>query len=120
MATDAFGKLRTSNPFTTFDYYPAPISSQSGSGFDEGIWITTNNGSGATSFNSSNYINMAVSATGDYVIRKTKMPMEYEPGKSRCVMMTGVLLDTAIGSNTIVSRMGLFNLWQVQIIIANY
>lgn len=110
MSIDSFGRLRTSHPQTLFDYYPSPKSSSTNSSLDEDIWVNITGGLGSINFNSSNYMDLLVSATGDYVSRYTKQPMEYQPGKSRLIYMTGVLLSNPIGSNTITSRMGLFNL----------
>ena len=41
----------------------------------------------------------------------TKQPMEYQPGKSRLIYMTGVPLSRRpSGNNKVVSQMGLFNI----------
>jgi hypothetical protein len=34
MAIDAFGRLRVSDTFTTFNYYPSPISTSASSNLD--------------------------------------------------------------------------------------
>lgn len=107
MALDAFGRLRVSNCFTTFNYYPSPLTSNSSLDIDK--WINITNGNGTSSYNTDNYVNMSVSNTGDYVLRITKQPMEYQPGKSRLIYLTGVMLGESAGSDTLTSRIGLFN-----------
>ena len=52
---------------------------------------------------------MPISGSGDtYSLRTTKQPMIYQPGKSRLIFMTGVLMAT-INPNTTTSRMGIFS-----------
>jgi len=106
MATDAFGRLKVCSPLNTFDYYPTTLSSSSG--LDQDVWITQTNGTGTASYNTSNFIALSVSNTGDYVIRKSKQPMDYEPGKGRQLIITGVMMAGSVGSNNVVSRMGVF------------
>ena len=109
MAIDAFSRLRVSNPFTIFDYQPGSISSDSGSNYDAGIWKSGKTGSGNVTYNSTNnYINLQISTDGDYTYRTSKAPIDYQPGKSRLVMMTGVLLDriTNLSANKLKARMG--------------
>jgi len=55
MALDEFGRLRTSNCFTTFNYYPSAMSSNTTLDID--VWVSGQTG-GAQSYNSQNYINM--------------------------------------------------------------
>jgi len=107
MALDAFGRLRVSNCFTTFNYYPSPLTSNSSLDIDK--WVNITNGNGTSSYNTDNYVNMSVSNTGDYVLRITKQPMEYQPGKSRLIYLTGVMLGESAGSDTLTSRIGIFN-----------
>jgi hypothetical protein len=107
MSLDAFGRLRTSECFTTFSYYPSLLTNNSSLDID--AWVTVKGGTGSATYNSSNYINMQVSATNDYVVRKTKQPMEYQPGKSRLIYITGTMLGEDIGADTITTRLGLFN-----------
>lgn len=104
MALDAFGRLRTSDCFTTFNYYPSPVSANTSLDID--LWVSRQTGVTQT-YNSQNYINMPVSGTGTtYSLRTTKTPMIYQPGKSRLIYMTGVLMtSTGAGTN---SHMGLF------------
>jgi hypothetical protein len=105
MALDAFGRLRTSDCFTTFNYYPSSLSTNTNLDID--IWVTSGNG-GTQTYSSQNYINMPISGVGTtYSLRTTKQPMIYQPGKSRLIYMTGVLMTTISADTT--SQMGLFD-----------
>ena len=109
MALDAFGRLRTSDCFTTFNYYPSAMTSNTTLDID--VWVSGATG-GAQSYNSDNYINMPISGPGvTYSYRTTKQPMIYQPGKSRLIFMTGVLMTTVPpSSGTAFSHMGIFTL----------
>ena len=92
MALDAFGRLRTSDCFTTFNYYPSPLSATTTLDID--VFISRQNG-GTQTYDALNFINMPISGSGDtYSLRTTKQPMIYQPGKSRLIFMTGVLMAT--------------------------
>jgi hypothetical protein len=108
MALDAFGRLRTSDCFTTFNYYPSLLSNNTTLDID--VWVSGQTG-GAQSYNSQNYINMPLSGSGvTYSIRTTKQPMIYQPGKSRLIYMTGVLMTSLPPTpGTVNSHMGIFN-----------
>jgi hypothetical protein len=107
MALDAFGRLRTSDNFTTFNYYPSEMTSNTNLDID--VWVSNQTG-GAQTYNSYNYINMPISGSGvTYSLRTTKQPMIYQPGKSRLIFMTGVLMTTVPPpSGTAFSHMGIF------------
>jgi hypothetical protein len=106
MALDAFGRLRVSENFTTFNYYPSPLSNNTTLDID--VFVSRQNG-GAQTYDAQNFINMPISGSGDtYSLRTTKQPMIYQPGKSRLIYMTGVLMAT-INPNTTTSRMGIFS-----------
>lgn len=109
MALDAFGRLRISDCFTTFNYYPSAMTSNTN--LDVDVWVSGATG-GAQSYNTQNYINMPISGSGvTYSYRTTKQPMIYQPGKSRLIFMTGVLMTTVPPpSGTAFSYMGIFNL----------
>jgi hypothetical protein len=81
---DAFGRLRTAQPFTLFD-------SQNRFGIDP-QFDTSTTGSGATSHlaNESSVEMSVTTASGDEVIRETKRVFPYQPGKSLLVMATFV------------------------------
>ena len=113
MATDAFGRLRTSEPFTTFNYYPSPSYIDTS---DNDVWVRDASNGGSISYDaSSNFIKLDISGgsgTNKYAIRTTKVPMDYQPGKSRLIMMSGVMMTPVptISGEQIFSRVGLINL----------
>jgi len=79
--TDAFGRLRVSNPVTLFDAQNRYI--------DGGQFSSANSGSGSVVYNanSSNFT-LSVSGNGDQVIRQAKRVTLYQPGKSLLIMNT--------------------------------
>jgi hypothetical protein len=76
VAKDAFGRLRTSDPFTLFD------SSHRYS--DNGQWVESTTAGGSSSQNTDQgLIDMTVTtASGAQVLRETKRVFNYQPGKS--------------------------------------
>lgn len=83
-ATDAFGRLRISEPFTLFD--------SSHRYADNGLWASST-ASGGTSVFSANegLINLNVTTTsGSKVYRETTKVFSYQPGKSLLVLNTFV------------------------------
>jgi hypothetical protein len=112
MATDAFGRLRTCEPFTTFNYYPSPAYNDTS---DNDVWVRDSSNGTITYDSSSNLIKLDISGGGSgtnkYAIRTTKVPMDYQPGKSRLIMMSGVMMTPVPASGEqIFSRVGLINL----------
>jgi hypothetical protein len=100
---DAFGRLRTSNPYTLYDF--TSIYGKNPLYFNEEIAE-----GGQSLHNPASYILMNVSRNGDSVIRQTKEYIPYQPGKSRLVYMTGVLIDSTDEANQdVISRMGCFD-----------
>jgi hypothetical protein len=82
---DAFGRLRTSSPFTLFD---------SSHRFDDNeLWSTATAIGGTSTFNSSQgLIDLAVTAaSGSEVVRETTKIFSYQPGKSLLVLSTFVM-----------------------------
>lgn len=79
---DAFGRMRTSEPFTIFD---SQMIGTEGNKFD-----TANTGSGSWTYSANNScVDMIVNTTsGDKVIRQTKRVMPYQPGKSMLIINT--------------------------------
>ena len=81
-STDAFGRLRTSQPYTLFDsrarYYDHNDFSSS----------TSTGGTVAHDVNSSTYQLNVTAANGSSVIRETKRVFPYQPGKSLLVLST--------------------------------
>jgi hypothetical protein len=82
--TDAFGRLRVSNPLTLFD--------SSHRYADNNLWVNSITGTAAATFSADEgLINMTVgSASGDEIIRETIKVFSYQPGKSLLVMNTFV------------------------------
>jgi hypothetical protein len=80
--SDAFGRLRVSEPFTLFDtnsrYY------------DHGQFSNVNVGTANVVYvqNQSSFQLNVGSATGDSVIRETKKVFPYQPGKSQLTLLT--------------------------------
>lgn len=80
--TDAFGRLRISNPFTLFD--------SSHRFADNGLWSTSNTAGGTYGFvTNQSTIDMSVDTSADTeVIRETTKVFSYQPGKSLLIMNT--------------------------------
>jgi hypothetical protein len=83
--TDAFGRLRVSNPFTLFD--------SSHRYADNNLWSTATTGTASATFVANEgLVNLTVgTASGDQVIRETIKVFPYQPGKSLLVMSTFVM-----------------------------
>ena len=82
---DAFGRLRTSTPFTLFD---------SSHRFDDNeLWSTATATGGTATFNTAQgLVDLAVTAaSGSEVIRETTKIFSYQPGKSLFVFSTFVM-----------------------------
>lgn len=82
-STDAFGRLRISEPFTLFDSsfrYPK----------SEGRWVNKTAGTAAVNHNANEgLMELTIgSASGDEIIRETDRTFAYQPGKSLLVMST--------------------------------
>ena len=75
-STDAFGRLRVSNPYTLFDSSHRYV--------DNGKWAESTTAGGSSSFNSDQgLIDMNVTtASGAEVLRETTRVFNYQPGKS--------------------------------------
>jgi len=82
---DAFGRLRTSSPFTLFD--------SSHRFADNGLWSTATATGGTATFNANQgLVDLAVTAaSGSEVIRETTKVFSYQPGKSLLVLSTFVM-----------------------------
>jgi len=76
VAVDAFGRARTSTPFTLFD--------SSHRYEDNGEWVTSNTASSTYGHNANaGLIELTVDTTADAeIIRETKKVFSYQPGKS--------------------------------------
>jgi len=101
MNYDAFARQRVSNPYTLYDF-------TSVYGKDPLRLTEEISGAGASSTeNADSFIEMAVTNTGESVIRQTKEYIPYQPGKSRLIYMTGVLVNSL--SSQVISRFGCFD-----------
>lgn len=98
--TDAFGRLRVSEPFTLFDSFHRYE--------DNGKWATSNTAGGTYAFSTNqSLINLSVTtASGAEVVRETKRVFAYQPGKSLLIMST-FAMATPQANN--VQRVGYFN-----------
>ena len=103
MLTDAFGRLRVSEPLTLFD--------SSHRYRDNGLWNTlaTNGGQALFSPNEG-LVNLDITgAAGSQVIRETKKVFAYQPGKSLLVFNTFVMDAAQIGLRQRVGYFGIDN-----------
>jgi hypothetical protein len=98
--TDAFGRLRVSNPLTIFD--STNVMSKNNL-FDESL-----TGSGTVTYTSNkSTVNLNVTtASGDKVIRQSKRVMSYQPGKSLLNLNTFVMNAQESGLE---QRVGMFD-----------
>lgn len=85
--TDAFGRIRTSNPYTLFDSTHRYIENPK--------WNTSTSGTANTQYQANeSSVNMNIgTASGDKVYRETKRVFHYQPGKSLLVMNTFVMTE---------------------------
>jgi len=83
--SDAFGRLRTSSPFTLFD--------SSHRYKDNGLWTTATGTGGTTTFdtNAGLVTLNTTTASGSSIVRETAKCFSYQPGKSLLVMSTFVM-----------------------------
>ena len=102
-AIDAFGRFRTSEPFTVFDskqlFDNQPL-----------FWDDSEtSGSGTSSSHSTNTATTTISVsatTAGTRVRQTKMRFNYQPGKSQLILLTGIL---GTGESGITQRIGLYD-----------
>jgi hypothetical protein len=100
---DAFGRLRTSTPFTLFD--------SSHRFADNGLWSTSTATGGAATFNSAQgLVDLDVTAaSGSEVLRETTKVFSYQPGKSLLVLSTFVMNAAKTGLRQRVGYYGAAN-----------
>lgn len=97
-SVDAFGRLRVSDPFTLLD--SKNIYSKNTLLFDEVL-----NGTATSTFSAyDSCVDLRTVASGDYVVRQTRVRFNYQPGKSMQFMFTGVFAPEA----NIIKRVGAF------------
>jgi len=99
-STDAFGRLRVSNPFTLFD--------SSHRYADNGFWSALTATGGTTTFNANQgLVDLTVTASsGSSVTRETKKVFSYQPGKSLLILSTFVMSQAKTG---LTQSVGYFN-----------
>ena len=97
--TDAFGRLRISQPFTLFD------STHRYQRNDK--WDYSLSGSGDITYNANaSVVNLTTtSANGDIVIGETKRVFSYQPGKSLLILNTFAMANS---SDNLIQRVGYF------------
>jgi hypothetical protein len=97
--TDAFGRLRVSEPLTLFDSQHRYIQNEK--------WATANNGTSNVVYHlSESAVDMDVgTANNDYVYRETKKVFAYQPGKSLLIMNTFAMNEPKAN---LVQRVGYF------------
>lgn len=90
-STDAFGRLRVSNPLTLFD--------SSHRYADNGLWSTSAANSGAAAFSANEgLVNLSVTtSSGSKVYRETTKCFSYQPGKSLLALNTFVMSAAKTG-----------------------
>lgn len=100
-ATDAFGRLRTSNPFTLFDSQNRYIVNEK--------FVTSNTGSANANtvyVSHQSAVNLNVGTPGtDSVLRESKRVFAYQPGKSLLIMNTFAMANA---QNNLTQRVGYF------------
>ena len=98
--TDAFGRLRVSEPLTLFDSQHRYV--------DNNLWTTSNTAGTSYSFaNNQSLIQMTVDTTANMsVIRETKKVFAYQPGKSLLILNTFVFNQA---KSNLRQRVGYFN-----------
>ncbi len=98
---DLFGNIKVSNSYTLLDI--AHIYDNNPLNMDEYV------SGGSSTYDANNAsVLMSVSANNHKVIRQSRLYTAYQPGKSLCVRMTGVLNANSNASTTI-SRIGYFD-----------
>ena len=98
---DLFGNIKVSNSFTLLDI--DHVYNKNTLSLDEYV-------SGGTSVYQTNNASvlMSVSANNNRVIRQSRLYTAYQPGKSLCIRMTGVL-NANSNANATTSRIGYFD-----------
>ena len=96
--TDAFGRLRVSNPTTLYDF---------NSVFSKSPFLFEETPSNSTIHILDSYVSMQVGSLTPRIVRQSYEYISYQPGKSRLVFMTGVLNSSPVAG--VVSRIGSFD-----------
>lgn len=83
LSSDAFGRLRTANPFTLFD--------SSHRYRDNDLWSTSATGGSVTFNTNQGLVDLTIDSTsGSKVLRETTKVFSYQPGKSLLILNTFV------------------------------
>jgi len=100
---DAFGRLRTSDPFTLFE--------SSHRYRDNGLWVTGVTAGATAAFNASGgFVELSVGITsGSQIIRETDRVFPYQPGKSLLNMNTFTMNPPKVGLRQRVGYFGASN-----------
>lgn len=97
---DAFGRLRTSEPFTLFDSKQLADSGPL-------LWTQKTTGTASFSYNTNQASSdLSVGAGAGVAINQTRRRFVYQPGKSQLIFMTFTLRASVAGT---VKRVGLFD-----------
>lgn len=108
MATDAFGRLRTSDVFNLFEYHPSAASANDD---DQDTWVQDVSGGTIAHDSAANVFDLTVDSGSEHAIRTTKAPMAYQPGKSRLMMFSCVPIERAsTGNDDVTVRFGILSL----------
>jgi hypothetical protein len=103
MLTDAFGRVRTSQPLTLFD--------SSHRYADNGLWSTLSTNGGTATFSpNEGLVDLSVNgANGSQVLRETTKVFSYQPGKSLLVFNTFVMAPAQTGLRQRIGYFGIDN-----------
>ena len=103
MLTDAFGRVRVSQPLTLFD--------SSHRYADNGLWNTLSTNGGTATFSpNEGLVDLSVNgANGSQVLRETTKVFSYQPGKSLLVFNTFVMAPAQTGLRQRVGYFGIDN-----------
>ena len=98
-STDAFGRLRVSNPYTLFESFHRYV--------DNGEWFESTAAGGSSAFNAdAGLLDMTVTtASGSQVLRETKKVFNYQPGKSLLAILS---FNFEEAKNNLRQRIGYF------------
>jgi hypothetical protein len=99
---DAFARLRVSNPYTLFEFHS--ILDRNPFIIDEQV-----TGGGSITHDNYSYFSMNVDASGDRVIRQSHEYILYQPGKSKLVLLTGILFTDSSDISNLTARIGSFD-----------
>lgn len=101
-ATDAFGRLRVSENFTIFN-------SKQINDNQPVLWDTALTGTGNAVWSGAEASTvLTVAAPGDAAVRRTFRRMNYQPGKSQLIFLTGIIRNPGVFSSGLVSRIGAY------------